>query len=123
MVKILVVDDEDLVRFSVRHMLEDEGHQVEEAGDGIDGLAKLEAGPPDLMITDIIMPRKEGLETIAEAKRMRPDLRVIAISGGGPVGQFNYLELAKQFGADEVLAKPFKKDELVAVVNAVLNRR
>ena len=122
MVRILVVDDEDLVRFSVRQMLEDEGHQVEEAGDGVEGMAKVEAGPLDLLITDIVMPRKEGLETIAEAKQMRPDLRVIAISGGGPVGQFDYLELAKQFGADAVLAKPFKKQELIAVVNTVLKR-
>ena len=122
MVRILVVDDEDLVRFSVRQMLEDEGHQVEEAGDGVEGMAKVQAGPLDLLITDIVMPRKEGLETIAEAKQMRPDLRVIAISGGGPVGQFDYLELAKQFGADAVLAKPFKKQELIAVVNTVLKR-
>lgn len=122
MVKILVVDDEDLVRFSVRQMLEDEGHQVEEAADGVEGMAKVEGESFDLMITDIVMPRKEGLETISEAKQLRPDLRVIAISGGGPVGRFNYLELAKQFGADEVLAKPFKKQELVAVVNRVLAR-
>ena len=123
MVRILVVDDEDLVRFSVRQMLEDEGHQVEEAADGVEGMAKIESGPFDLMVTDIVMPRKEGLETIAEAKRVQPDLRIIAISGGGPVGQFNYLDLAKQFGADAVLAKPFKKQDLVAVVNAVLQRR
>lgn len=123
MVRILVVDDEDLVRFSVRQMLEDEGHQVEEAADGVEGMAKIESGPFDLMVTDIVMPRKEGLETIAEAKRVQPDLRIIAISGGGPVGQFNYLDLAKQFGADAVLAKPFKKQDLVAVVSAVLRRR
>jgi len=122
MVRILVIDDEDLVRFSVCQMLEDEGHQVEEAADGVEGIAKVAAGPLDLMITDIVMPRKEGLETIAEAKQMQPNMRVIAISGGGPVGQFNYLELAKQFGADEVLAKPFKKQDLVAVVNTVLKR-
>ncbi|WP_316975788.1 response regulator [Shumkonia mesophila] len=122
MASILVVDDEDLVRFSVRQMLEDEGHTVKEAADGVEGIAQLQSCAFDLMITDIVMPRKEGMETIAEAKQMQPDLRVIAISGGGPVGQFHYLELAKQFGADAVLAKPFKKQELIAVVDALVKR-
>lgn len=122
MANILVVDDEDLVRFSVRQMLEGAGHTVREAADGVEGIALLQDGSFDLMITDIVMPRKEGMETISEAKRMQPDLRVIAISGGGPVGQFHYLDLAKQFGADAVLAKPFKKQELIAVVDALIGR-
>jgi YesN/AraC family two-component response regulator len=117
MASILVVDDEDLVRFSVRQMLEDAGHT-----DGVEGIAQLQSCAFDLMITDIVMPRKEGMETIAEAKQMQPDLRVIAISGGGPVGQFHYLELAKQFGADAVLAKPFKKQELIALVDTLVKR-
>ncbi len=122
MASILVVDDEDLVRFSVRQMLEDVGHAVREAADGVEGIAQLQGCPFDLMITDIVMPRKEGMETIAEAKQLQPDLRVIAISGGGPVGQFHYLELAKQFGADAVLAKPFKKQELIALVDSLVKR-
>lgn len=122
MASILVVDDEDLVRFSVRQMLEDVGHAVKEAADGVEGIAQLQGSAFDLMITDIVMPRKEGMETIAEAKQMQPDLRVIAISGGGPVGQFHYLELAKQFGADAVLAKPFKKQELIALVDTLVKR-
>jgi YesN/AraC family two-component response regulator len=122
MASILVVDDEDLVRFSVRQMLEDAGHTVKEAADGVEGIAQLQSCAFDLMITDIVMPRKEGMETIAEAKQMQPDLRVIAISGGGPVGQFHYLELAKQFGADAVLAKPFKKQELIALVDTLVKR-
>lgn len=122
MARILVVDDEDLVRFSVRQMLEDEGHMVVEAADGVEGIAHLEGQSFDLMITDIVMPRKEGMETIAEARQMQPDMRVIAISGGGPVGQFHYLELAKQFGADAMLAKPFKKQELVAMVDSLVKR-
>ena len=122
MASILVVDDEDLVRFSVRQMLEDVGHTVKEAADGVEGIAQLQGCAFDLMITDIVMPRKEGMETITEAKQMQPDLRVIAISGGGPVGQFHYLELAKQFGADAVLAKPFKKQELIALVDTLVKR-
>ncbi|MBE0533291.1 MAG: response regulator [Rhodospirillales bacterium] len=122
MASILVVDDEDLVRFSVRQMLEDAGHSVKEAADGVEGITQLQSCAFDLMITDIVMPRKEGMETIAEAKQMQPDLRVIAISGGGPVGQFHYLELAKQFGADAVLAKPFKKQELIALVDTLVKR-
>lgn len=122
MASILVVDDEDLVRFSVRQMLEDVGHAVKEAADGVEGISQLQGCAFDLMITDIVMPRKEGMETIAEAKQMQPDLRVIAISGGGPVGQFHYLELAKQFGADAVLAKPFKKQELIALVDTLVKR-
>jgi len=122
MARILVVDDEDLVRFSVRHMLEDAGHVVEEAADGVEGIARIASQSFDLMVTDIVMPRKEGMETIAEAKQMQPGLRVIAISGGGPVGQFQYLELAKQFGADAVLSKPFKKQELIAMVDDLVRR-
>lgn len=122
MASILVVDDEDLVRFSVRQMLEDVGHTVKEAADGVEGIAQLQGCAFDLMITDIVMPRKEGMETITEAKQLQPDLRVIAISGGGPVGQFHYLELAKQFGADAVLAKPFKKQELIALVDTLVTR-
>ncbi|MDX9860783.1 MAG: response regulator [Rhodospirillales bacterium] len=122
MANILVVDDEELVRFSVCQILEGAGHAVKEAADGVEAIALLADNAFDLMITDIVMPRKEGMETISEAKQMRPDLRVIAISGGGPVGQFHYLDLAKQFGADMVLAKPFKKQELIAMIDALIGR-
>jgi DNA-binding response OmpR family regulator len=118
--RILVIDDEDLVRYSIRMFLEADGHDVDEAEDGLAGLAKLEAGSYDLLITDIVMPRKEGMETILEVRESRPDLKILAISGGGPTGSFNYVELTRQCGADLFVAKPFTDKELLGAVRELL---
>ncbi|MCH8237326.1 MAG: response regulator [Proteobacteria bacterium] len=77
--------------------------------------------PFDLVITDIIMPEKEGVETIVELKQLHPSLKIIAISGGGRTRNMDFLKLAKQFGADSILAKPFSEDELMEHVNACLS--
>lgn len=121
MARILVVDDEELVRYSIRMFLENEGHEVEEAADGIEGVAKLESGSFDLLITDIVMPRKEGLETILEVRQQHPELKVLAISGGGPIGSFNYTEMARQCGADIFLAKPFTDDEFLGAISHLVS--
>ena len=121
MAKILVVDDEELARFTIRDILESAGHQVEEAENGVEALASQSAGPFDLIITDIIMPEKEGVETIIELKKLHPSLKIIAISGGGRTRNLDFLKLAKEFGADSILAKPFSEDELMEHVNACLS--
>ena len=120
MAKILVIDDDDTVRLSLRLALEDADHQVEEAGDGLEGLNRFQANPADLVITDIFMPEKEGLETIDEIKRLSPATKIIAISGGGRMDPQDYLETARQLGADQALFKPFDIAQLVAVVADLL---
>ncbi|BBO78338.1 response regulator [Desulfosarcina widdelii] len=121
MARILVIDDDDTVRLSVRLALEDADHLVEDAGDGEKGVALFRENPADLVVTDIFMPEKEGLETIDEIKRLRPETKIVAISGGGRMDPDDYLTIAKSVGADRSLLKPFDIDNLVEVVDALLN--
>ena len=120
MARVLVIDDEQLARFTVREILETAGHDVVEAKNGGQGLAYQNADSFDIVVTDIIMPEKEGVETIIEMKRDFPDLPIIAISGGGRTRNLDFLEIAKQYGADSVLAKPFSEEELLSAVDACL---
>ncbi len=118
MAKILVIDDEELARFTVRKYLMSAGHSVIEAKDGLEGLALQDKDPCDLVITDIIMPEKEGLETILELRQADSGLPIIAISGGGREGYSDYLEAARPFGANCSLAKPFSQDDLLSAVES-----
>lgn len=120
MARILVVDDEELARYTIREILEGAGHEVSEATNGNQAIAKQQAQPFDLIITDIIMPEKEGVETIIELKKEFPDLKIIGISGGGRTRNMDFLQLAKQFGAEKILSKPFTEDELLENVKACL---
>jgi len=121
MAKILVVDDEELARFCVRDVLETAGHKVQESENGVKALAAQKEQSFDLVVTDIIMPEKEGVETILEMRKLYPDIKIVAISGGGRTRNMDFLELAKQFGADRILAKPFSDDELMEQVDACLS--
>src|SRR5687768_12074125 len=85
MPKILLIDDDDAFRKVVRLALTSMGHDVIEACDGGEGLRLLKANSIDLVLTDLIMPDKEGIETIMEIQRMRPELKIIAMSGGGRI--------------------------------------
>ena len=87
---------------------------------GVEGLSLFRNSPSDLVITDIIMPEKEGLETIREMKRMSPELKIIAMSGGGKISAENYLGTAKIFGASKLLEKPFTRDQMVTAVKELL---
>ena len=120
MARILLIDDEEIARYAVRQVLETGGHEVTEAENGNEGIALQKAQPFDLIVTDIIMPEKEGVETIIELKRDYPALPVIAISGGGRIRNQDFLALAKRYGADEFLAKPFSEEELLQCVDACL---
>lgn len=120
MSRILVVDDEELARFTIREILESGGHEVEEAENGVIALQKQKTTPFELVITDIIMPEKEGIETIIEMKGEFPDLRIIAISGGGRTRNLDFLKIAEQMGASTVLSKPFTEDELLVAVQNCL---
>jgi len=121
MAKILVLDDELSILVMIKKMLEKEGHDVELALNGIDGMELFEKNKPDLVITDIIMPQKEGLETILELRKKYPKLKIIAISGGGRVGPEGYLPSAKLLGADRVFQKPLVQKEFMQAVSILLN--
>lgn len=123
MAVILVIDDEPMMRRMLRVMLERAGHTVLEAKDGNKGLAQLARGAPDLVLTDILMPDREGVETIGEIRRLAPDLPVIAMSGGGSIGGDLILTIAEKVGATRTLAKPIRQDDLLAAVDAALGSR
>lgn len=117
---ILVVDDDQQVLEVLREMLRLEGHEVDLAENGLEALTALKHRRFDLVITDLIMPEKEGLETIADIRRDFGDVPIIAISGGGRGGPMNYLETARYIGANRTLNKPFARRELVEMVTDLL---
>jgi len=120
MAEILIVEDDSSARAVLRETLELAGYVVREAGDGDEALRELADSVADLAIIDLFMPRKEGLETIREARGKFPDLKIIAISGGGNRGQLEYLPIAERFGANRVLAKPFEQAALLGTVEELL---
>jgi DNA-binding response OmpR family regulator len=116
--RILVIDDDPVARVTIQTILEEEGYSVTCAEDGRRGLAAFRESRPDLVVTDIVMPGKEGIETILELRSIWPDGPIIAISGGGRIGKGDFLKMAKTCGADAVLAKPFEPAELLALVRS-----
>jgi DNA-binding response OmpR family regulator len=120
MPKILLVDDDDALRKVLRLTLVKMGHAVVEARNGKEALALQRNEPFELILTDLIMPEKEGLETIEEFRKKFPEVKIIAMSGGGRVSVTDYLKIAKVMGADGILAKPFSNDEMAAAIDAVL---
>ena len=117
---ILVVDDDKSVLEVMSEMLRLEGHCVAVAENGVEAVDRVANHTFDLVITDLIMPEKEGLETIAEIRRNRADMPIVAISGGGRLGPNDYLETARFIGANATLAKPFARRELLQTVDALL---
>lgn len=114
--RVLVIDDEDMIRDVIKTVLTGAGYQVSEAADGSIGLKILESESFDLVITDILMPEKEGIETIMEIKRTYPDLRIVAISGGGRGSYLFPLKIADTIGAERCLPKPFEPEDLLNAV-------
>lgn len=122
MKRILVIDDDEQLCSMLNRMLQQAGYEVASAADGGEGIRLFRRKPTDLVITDIFMPGKEGLETIRELHKEFPALKIIAISGGGSkTGEFSTLPFAEKFGATETLCKPFRRDELVKLVRKVLH--
>jgi CheY-like chemotaxis protein len=116
---ILIVDDEELVRSMMRTALQRAGHRVAEAANGAEGLDLLAREKFDLAIIDLIMPEKEGIETIVQARRRGLDVKIIAASGGG-AAKLDLLPLAEKSGADHTIRKPFNLPDLVALVERAL---
>ena len=120
MPSILIVDDDAVMRNALHKTLVRAGYEVEDASGGTAALEAYQRQPRDLVITDIIMPDGEGLNTIMALRKLDAHVKIIAISGGGVVRSDDYLNLAAKFGAARVLAKPFSGPEVLAVVASVL---
>jgi len=117
---LLVIDDDNEFRPMLRQTLEQMGHTVAEARDGLQGLAEHDRRRADVIFTDLIMPEMEGIETITELLRRTPGVRIVAMSGGGRSNATGYLRVAEIIGAHHVLAKPFTQEELEVALTRVL---
>src|SRR5260370_19557162 len=123
MAVILVIDDAATVRHLMRRVLTEARHSVIEAQDGEVGLSLFEAQRPCLVITDLFMPNREGIETIQQLRRLSPDAKIIAMSASGTATGKLYLGAANKLGADAILPKPFMPADLLAAVERVLARQ
>lgn len=118
---VLVIDDEDAVRHTLCENLEGCGFDVFQANDGETGVQFIKTkGRPNVVITDIIMPKKEGIETIREIKKRYPGIKLIAMSGGGRARAMDFLTLAGKLGADAVLPKPIDIEKLETTINKLV---
>jgi len=120
MASLLVIDDEPGLRTFIKEMFQEAGHAVVVAANGTLGLAHFKEGSYDVVITDLILPDKEGNEMIAEMRRLVPGQKIVAISGGGPTRNPEFLDMAEELGADELLPKPFSMQDLRRAVAACL---
>lgn len=120
MARVLLIDDDELVLAMLQSALLAAGHEVITAGDGDQGLRALRRQPVDIIVTDIIMPGKEGIETIIEVRRLSPTIPIIAMSGGGLHAGRLYLEAAARLGATRTLSKPFSPKKLLQEIEACL---
>ena len=120
MAKILVIEDDPGIRKMIELTLTRAAHQVTLTNDGDQGLKSFRAEQPDLVISDIVMPNKEGIETIMEIRKLAPAIPIIAMSGGGLNIGTQYLGVAQKLGANAILSKPFRTAELVDLVAQIL---
>src|SRR5262249_10790088 len=122
MCRIVLIDDDEPFRNMLTKTLVRAGHEVREAKNGRIGLEVCEDSPPDLVITDLVMPEQEGVATIMELRRCHPKVKIIAISGGGRHLPLSYLEIARHLGAEETLAKPFSHEEILEAIDRLSGR-
>lgn len=120
MPSILIIDDDESLRASMRRTLRKEEYTIIEASEGRQGMKQLERSPADLILLDMFMPDKDGLETIMELRRTHPGIRVIAMSGGGFKGTVDVLHIAKKLGVRRTLSKPFTREQLLDAVREEL---
>ena len=120
MAQILIIDDEPQIRSMLKIMLERDGHEVAEAPDGVEGIKIYRQNPADLIITDLIMPNKDGIGMIIDLKKEFPNVKIIAMSGGGLNKPEGYLKGAKKLGAACTLTKPIDRDELLRAIKDAL---
>lgn len=116
MKRILVIDDDEIVNDMIVQLLSEATYEAEGVCDGVQGLKLLKTKPFDLIITDIVMPEKEGIETIMEIRKINKMIPIIAISGGGKIRADEYLNMAKRLGADFVFTKPFETEQMLETI-------
>jgi YesN/AraC family two-component response regulator len=119
MSRILLVDDDDPLRNILRVTLEKMGHHVVEARNGKEAFQLCQAEPPDIVLTDIVMPEKEGIELIGTLRRFHPDVKIIVMSGGGRGSASDYLKIARHMGATVTLSKPFSNEAIAGAIAKV----
>jgi DNA-binding response OmpR family regulator len=120
MAKVLVIDDDKTFATLLAGALQAAGHEVDVARDGRDGVALVCAARFDAVVTDIIMPDQEGIETIRKIRRRHPQMPILAMSGGSATLALDLLQIARALGANDTLAKPFRPSELIARLDAML---
>ena len=120
MARLLIVDDDPAIRTAMRLLLEADGHAVSEAPDGMLVDAIVDTWAPDVIILDILMPAKDGIETIVDLRRAGQTVKIIAVSAGDKGSSMSFLGAARRLGAHATLEKPFDGDKLRAVINQVL---
>ena len=123
LINLLIIDDDIFFRELLKDILIEYPVQLYEASNGEEGLDILKQEPIHVVITDIIMPEKEGLESIIEIIQKYPGVKILAVSGGGSDGSVHYLEMAKSLGAHETMAKPFSQNELIEKLNKLTNNK
>jgi DNA-binding NtrC family response regulator len=117
---VLVIDDEPALREILSQVLVTAGHRVVGAGNGKEASKALTSSAFDVVLTDVIMPEKDGMQVISEVRKKFPEVRIIAMSGGGHVSRDQYLKIAKGLGAHAVLEKPFANQKLLDTIEALL---
>jgi two-component system response regulator (stage 0 sporulation protein F) len=120
MATILVIDDEPQIRALLKRLLEKAGHRVVEAAEGQEAVRAVQEGPVHLIITDVIMPEKGGLETMMELRRDFPDINIIIMSGKVQTKSDVFKSMTRQFGVKYVFQKPFDTQELLARVQELV---
>lgn len=120
MAAILVIDDDAEIRLLIKRILETAGYAVITSENGNDARALVEKDQIGLIVTDILMPEKEGIETIVELRKTGHVVPIIAISGGGRSGLIDFLEVARKFGANTTLRKPFTRKQLLEAVRELV---
>jgi DNA-binding response OmpR family regulator len=121
MKRILVIEDDNVLRETIIEILSNENYKVSGAQNGEEGINIQNIEKFDLIITDILMPNKDGLEVIMNVRKNFPQTKIIAISGGGRVLAKDYLSIAEKFGSNEIIEKPFDISELLNKVSKLIN--
>jgi DNA-binding NtrC family response regulator len=119
MSNILVIDDDDQVRAYFKILLEENGYSVDTAENGLKGMNRLKEKQYSIVILDLLMPEKEGMETLMEMKKTMPEIKVITVSGGGKIGPESYLSATRILGAEYAFPKPVDQQELLDAVSRV----
>lgn len=119
MARILIMDDDASVRTALKNLLVQEGHEIAEAPNAAEGARIYSTTPTDLIITDLLMPERDGVEALLELRSQYPDIKTIVISGDAP----EFLPLVEDLGAQKTIAKPFKNADVINAVNDLLNTK